>query len=122
MNSCWPLLPAPASRPYRCSRLFPQRLPADRRHMIEPLRRRRPRECAAQGGGSSSGGSSSAGFSFAVLSPNVTVPLTGKNVIEFEIQRTGGFSGDVTVAPMSPSPGPPHRAGDDPPRRRGPRS
>lgn len=57
-------------------------------------------------GGGGSGGTpdsaSSAGFSFAILSPNITIPLGGKNVIQVEIRRTGGFSGEVTVAPLSP--------------------
>jgi uncharacterized delta-60 repeat protein len=62
---------------------------------------------AGQGGdtpGSSGSGSSSSSpdFSFAVLTPNVTVPLGGKDVIEVEIRRTGGFKGDVTLTPMSP--------------------
>lgn len=40
-------------------------------------------------------------FSFAVLTTNPTLPLDGTDVIELEIQRTGGFTGEVTVGPMS---------------------
>jgi uncharacterized delta-60 repeat protein len=54
----------------------------------------------AQGGGGSGASSGSPDFSFTILTPNVTVPIGGKDVIEIEIRRTGGFSGEVTVTPM----------------------
>ncbi|WP_437732054.1 hypothetical protein [Sorangium sp. So ce1335] len=57
------------------------------------------------GTGGDGGGGGETGvpdFSLAVLTPNITVPLGGKNILEIEIRRTGGFSGDVTVAPVSP--------------------
>jgi uncharacterized delta-60 repeat protein len=41
-------------------------------------------------------------FSFAVLTVNATIPLDGTNVIDVEVQRRGGFDGDVAVAAMSP--------------------
>ncbi|WP_437956268.1 hypothetical protein WME76_33185 [Sorangium sp. So ce119] len=56
----------------------------------------------AGGDGAGGGETGAADFSLAVLTPNITVPLGGKNVLEIEIRRTGGFSGDVTVLPVSP--------------------
>lgn len=40
-------------------------------------------------------------FSFAVLTVNATIPLDGTNVIDVEVQRRGGFDGEVTVTGMS---------------------
>lgn len=62
---------------------------------------------SGQGGGAGSGASSgssasSPDFTFAILTTNGTVPLGGKDVVEIEIRRTGGFKGEVTVTPMSP--------------------
>lgn len=48
---------------------------------------------------------SSPEFSFAVLTVNATIPLGGTNVIEVEVQRRGGFDGEVTVMAMSPPTG-----------------
>ncbi|WP_438015712.1 hypothetical protein WMF18_33280 [Sorangium sp. So ce315] len=56
----------------------------------------------AGGGGAGGGEAGTPDFSLAVLTPNLTVPLGGKNVLEIEIRRTGGFSGEVTVMPVSP--------------------
>ncbi|WP_428266840.1 hypothetical protein [Haliangium sp.] len=44
-------------------------------------------------------------FTFAILTPTVTVPLDGTNVIDVEIVRRGGFDGEVTVMPASPPTG-----------------
>ncbi|AUX41538.1 hypothetical protein SOCE26_029580 [Sorangium cellulosum] len=63
-----------------------------------------PAEASSSGGGgagSTSSGPVAEGFSFTILSPNVAVPLGGKNVIEIEIRREGGFDGEVTVEPRS---------------------
>lgn len=53
-----------------------------------------------EGGGGSSSSPGSPAFSFTILTLNATVPIGGKDMIEIEIQRTGGFSGEVTVTPM----------------------
>ncbi|WP_437587616.1 hypothetical protein [Sorangium sp. So ce1000] len=50
-------------------------------------------------------GSGAVDFSLVVLTPNVTVPLGGKNLVEIEIRRTGGFDGEVTVEAVSPPAG-----------------
>jgi hypothetical protein len=39
------------------------------------------------------------GFTFAVLTSNVALPLDGKATIDVEIARAGGFEGDVEVRP-----------------------
>jgi uncharacterized delta-60 repeat protein len=44
-------------------------------------------------------------FSFAVLTVNATIPLDGTNVIDVEVQRRGGFDGEVSVMAMSPPTG-----------------
>lgn len=44
-------------------------------------------------------------FSFAVLTVNATIPLDGTNVIDVEVQRRGGFDGEIAVAAMSPPSG-----------------
>ncbi|WP_437974371.1 hypothetical protein WMF11_38610 [Sorangium sp. So ce295] len=62
------------------------------------------------GGGDAGGGDAGGGghapsvmdLALVVLTPNVTVPLGGKNLVEIEIRRTGGFDGAVTVAAVSP--------------------
>ncbi len=56
-------------------------------------------------GGSEPDASTSPDFTFSVVTPNVTVPLGGFNVVEVAIQRTGGFEGDVAVALLSPPAG-----------------
>jgi uncharacterized delta-60 repeat protein len=45
------------------------------------------------------------GFSFAVLTVNATIPLDGTNVLDVELQRTGGFTGEVTITALSPPTG-----------------
>ncbi|WP_437764608.1 hypothetical protein WMF27_34435 [Sorangium sp. So ce281] len=60
------------------------------------------------GGGGLGGGGHGPGvmdLALVVLTPNVTVPLGGKNLVEIEIRRTGGFDGEVTVAAVSPPAG-----------------
>jgi uncharacterized delta-60 repeat protein len=44
-------------------------------------------------------------FTFAVLTVNATVPFHGTNLLDIEIQRAGGFDGEVKVAAMSPPTG-----------------
>lgn len=60
------------------------------------------------GGGEAGGGGHAPdvmGLALVILTPNVTVPLGGKNLVEIEIRRTGGFDGEVTVAAVSPAVG-----------------
>lgn len=42
------------------------------------------------------------GFTFAVLTPNATVPFHGTNLLDVEVQRMGGFTGPIEVSAVSP--------------------
>lgn len=44
-------------------------------------------------------------FTFAVLTVNATVPFHGTNLLDVEIRRMGGFTGEVKVDAMSPPTG-----------------
>ncbi len=45
---------------------------------------------------------SAPGFDFEVRTIGATIPLDGKNVIEVEIRRYGGFTGEVTITAPNP--------------------
>lgn len=65
---------------------------------------------ASSGAGGGQGGHEpdapdSPDFTFSLITPNVTVPLGGFNVVEVAIQRAGGFEGNVSVALSSPPAG-----------------
>jgi hypothetical protein len=62
-----------------------------------------PKDAATDGAVSSD--ADNAAFTLASTTPNPSVPLGSANVIGVRITRSGGFTGEVTVAAMTPPAG-----------------